>query len=47
VRDRPGAGVAERFVVLTKPGNSGGGKAPLFDVGIIVAFVGGIVGFPH
>src|SRR6201997_1126544 len=31
VRDRPGrAGVAERLVVLLKPGNAGGGKGPQF-----------------
>src|SRR5271168_3057731 len=29
VRERPGRfGMAERLVVLTKPGNSGGGKGP-------------------
>ena len=30
VRDRPGAGVAERRVVPMKPGNAGGGKGPQF-----------------
>jgi hypothetical protein len=41
VRDRSGAvGVAERFAVPLKPGNSGGGNAKGLDGGDVVMMAG-------